>query len=144
MRVVVEKKLLSLSQPFDHVPLPLQQHQQVSTEHLLLGLICEETGSSGNKAGYLGFAPLTLEAVRAAAAEALGASGLGSSGGGSAAAASSGGSVSLFGFSFSFSIDSVSLERDYIGMCRVSRGEERVGQGPARRRCWREPAASAF
>lgn len=64
--------------------------QQVCTEHLLLGLICEETGSSANKAGYLGFAPLTLEAVRAAAAEALGASGLGSS-----SAAASGGSVSF-------------------------------------------------
>lgn len=64
--------------------------QQVCTEHLLLGLICEETGSSANKAGYLGFAPLTLEAVRAAAAEALGASGLSSS-----SAAASGGSVSF-------------------------------------------------
>lgn len=52
--------------------------KKVCTEHLLLGLISEETGSSSSssssassKAGYLGFAPLTLSAVRAAAAEAL-------------------------------------------------------------------------
>ena len=100
-----------------------ERNNQVCTEHLLLGLICEETSSSGNKAGYLGFAPLTLEAVRAAAAEALGASGLGSAS--SAAGGISSSMVSLkplFSLHLLFLCSSI-LEWSDAFISRESRGE---------------------